>query len=382
VVVGIIALVAGVAALIAFSYTFSWNWTGFPAKNLWDWLQLLFVPTLLAIGGFWFNRIQKDREQEGSDKRANTERAIAQDNQREVALQAYIDKMADLLEKHLRESKPEEEVRKIANIRTLTILPRLDGRRKGFVVQFLRESGLISINKDVDREKADELSIISLFGADLSGADLNGPYRLNDVNLAGAILNDAHLEKKDLSGAHLYYAELNGAHLEKADLTEAFLVYAKLKGVRLKRARLQSATLTAADLSGAFLMFANMGSTILNDTDLTGADLSGASFLSAKMTGVNLTDAKLPGAKLQQIKFYRGPIGGSVGSSANLTRADLTGANLSGADLMRAHLTGAHLSGANLSAARLIEADLSSADLSGANLKEADLRGLSLIEPI
>ena len=59
------------------------------------------------------------------------------DNQRETALQEYIDKMSELLlQKNLRESAEEDEVRKIARVRTLTILPRLDARRKGSVLHF------------------------------------------------------------------------------------------------------------------------------------------------------------------------------------------------------------------------------------------------------
>jgi len=34
---------------------FGWGWTGLAGKTLWDWLQLLFIPVLLVIGGFWLN---------------------------------------------------------------------------------------------------------------------------------------------------------------------------------------------------------------------------------------------------------------------------------------------------------------------------------------
>src|SRR5258708_25361959 len=26
-----------------------------PGKTLWDWMQLLFIPVVLAVAGFWFN---------------------------------------------------------------------------------------------------------------------------------------------------------------------------------------------------------------------------------------------------------------------------------------------------------------------------------------
>jgi len=57
---------------------------------------------MLAIGGFWLNRIQKSRDEKAAQQRAKTEHEIATDNQRETALQAYIDKMSELLlEKNL-----------------------------------------------------------------------------------------------------------------------------------------------------------------------------------------------------------------------------------------------------------------------------------------
>ena len=114
-----IASFAGILALIAFGYRLSW--TGFLTKTLWDWLQLLIIPAVLAIGGYLFNLATSRNEQKNTT-----------DNQREVALQEYIDKMSQLLLKeNLRASQPEDEVRNVARAHTLTVLSRLDGRRKG-----------------------------------------------------------------------------------------------------------------------------------------------------------------------------------------------------------------------------------------------------------
>src|SRR5438270_2988234 len=135
-----------VIALIIVGYRF--DWTGFNGNNksgktLWDWLQLLILPILFVIGGFWLNQIQKSREERTTEQRAQTELEIAADNQREAALQDYIDKMAELLlDKHLRESQPDDEVQTIARVRTLTVLQRLDEIRKRSLLQFLYESNL------------------------------------------------------------------------------------------------------------------------------------------------------------------------------------------------------------------------------------------------
>jgi len=60
--------------------------TGFETKALWDWMELLIIPLVLAIGAFFLN--QSERE---------TERETAKDRQQEAALQAYIDNMSELL---------------------------------------------------------------------------------------------------------------------------------------------------------------------------------------------------------------------------------------------------------------------------------------------
>src|SRR3990172_95740 len=123
--------------------------TGFETKTLWDWMELLIIPLVLAIGAYYLNRSER-----------NTDREISTDRQKEEALQTYLDQMADLLlKKNLRTSE-NEEVRNVGRTRTLTVLRGLDKTRKGIVLKYLHEAGLV----------AKEKTIISLRGADLSGA--------------------------------------------------------------------------------------------------------------------------------------------------------------------------------------------------------------------
>src|SRR5207253_922099 len=88
----IICTIVILLLLVEYRLNWEWSWTDFSTKTLWDWLQLLFIPIMLAIGGFWLNQIQKSREektteqraeieQKAAEKRAQTEQAIASDNQ-------------------------------------------------------------------------------------------------------------------------------------------------------------------------------------------------------------------------------------------------------------------------------------------------------------
>jgi len=301
-----------VVLVILGGYKLNWNWTGFNGNNksgktLWDWMQLLFIPVVLAVAGFWFNHrerkaaeLRAENEQKAAELRAEAEREIEQqrakaeqeislDNQREAALQAYINEMSELLlHENLRKSTEDEEVRNIARVRTLTLLRRCDAERKASVLQFLHESGLI------DKDKC----IIGLSGADLSKAYLGGLV-LTNANLSRTILIGANLMGTQLMGANLSETTLIGALLTSADLTGANLVDASislrnLAGKEPINTILYEANLTNANLSGARLNGAD-----LRYTNLTGADLTGTEFAGALVTEEQLKKARsLEGATM------------------------------------------------------------------------------------
>lgn len=176
------------------------GWTGFADKTLWDWMNLLIVPVVLAGGALWFNQ-----------QRAQVEHAIALDNLREETFQKYLDKMTELLlDKNLHRSAtpPSRAENRAANsialARTLSVLRNLDDRRNREVIRFLSNTGLLK--GDLDFSGNDK---------DLSGADLRG-VNLKDVDLSDANLSGADLRGADLSGANLCGANLNGADLRRA----------------------------------------------------------------------------------------------------------------------------------------------------------------------
>ena len=280
-------------ALIAMGYWFQWGWTGFPTKTLWDWLNLLGVlaiPVVAGLGVAWYTTKQTQAseaaaeqqrkteleiaeqrhkaEQEAAEKRHQTELEIANDNQREAALQAYIDKMSELLlVNDLNNSPNKDRIHDIASLRTLTVLRRLDPVRKTSVLQFLIEAHLFGNNNYIVNLHGADLCYTNLNSADLSRADLGGAD-LVGAFLAAAILEEANLVAVDLSKANLSCADLRKAHMMLVNLVEADLSGADLSG---------------ADLSGA---------------DLSGADLSGADLNEADLSDVKgVTDEQLSQAK-------------------------------------------------------------------------------------
>jgi CheY-like chemotaxis protein len=124
-----------------------------------------------------------------------------------------------------------EEVRKIARVRTLTVLQRLDAERKGSVLRFLYESSLIDNDKRIIDLAGADLNRAALSGANLSGANLSGAVlrlvRLEGADLSGANLSGANLEGAGMSGASLEGANLEGANLSEAEVTREQLKTAK-----------------------------------------------------------------------------------------------------------------------------------------------------------
>jgi hypothetical protein len=195
-------------------YVFGWEWTGLAKRTFWDWLSLLIVPLVLALGGYLFTRSENRRarqeaaeqhrvDQDIANQRAETDREIADQRRQDDALQAYLDHIGELLldkEKPLRQSKEGDEVRTLARARTLSILGRLDGGRKRSVMAFLYESDLIAKDRVVVDLRSADLSRADLDNADLRGADLSGAY-LHEARLPYADLREADLALAILTGA-------------------------------------------------------------------------------------------------------------------------------------------------------------------------------------
>ena len=343
------ALVIALIVVVVLGYWLNWQWVGVsagnskitttttateqpPAKTLWDWLTLLGVlaiPVVVGFGAAWFTA-QQGKVSERENK----------DNQRETALQAYIDKMSELiLQEHLGELtadgklNPEyEQVRKIAQVRTITVLNQLDAKRVSYVFAFLREAGLMSTTSND--------SVVSL--------------------------SDANLHSVNWSQAFLFQANLSGTFLEGANLTGANLRRANLTGAKLYGADLSGAILNGADLSGAILIGANL------------KDARGVTVKELEKQALSLKWATMPDGSKYETSFKRKEIISLLEEAGSPDKLDLSGRDLAVIDLSGLNLSGANLHNACLWFADLYGTDLSGANLKGAHLGRANLKGANL----
>ena len=263
-------------------YIFGWKWTGLPNRTLWDWLRLLIVPAVLAIGGYLFTRSENKRTRQSDEKqrdldrdiadqrtekdrkiaqeRTETDRVIADQRRQDEMLQAYLEGMSQLLtakEPSLDSAHPGDSLSTVARARTLTVLSRVAGRRKRSVLEFLYEAKLINKPNQVIELGSRDFEFNT---ADLSGADLRGAF-LRYACLGG-LTTGANLAGADLRGADLTGADLRNAILRGADLSDAILS-------------------GPADIS-------SRGQTDLIGADLTSANLSGVRGIPPKVQGVGM----------------------------------------------------------------------------------------------
>lgn len=291
-------IAVGIALIWVVLQGYSATWTGFGdftkpngefvrGKTLWDWLQLFLVPLTLSIGVFFLNRSERAVERQIAENRAKLEREITLDRQQEAALQAYIDKVSDLLLKEKLLTTEIKEVRDVARTRTISIMRVLDMRRNNLVIQFLREADLINTPNSI------------LTGARME--DMNLPKvnlfetNLQDVKLPKANLRDSYFSKANLQSAFLLEADLRNSNLEDANLQHAILISANLQGANLKHANLQHALLIGANLQEANLFKANLQEVILFKANLQDANLEGAEVTDEQLAkAVSLKGAIMP----------------------------------------------------------------------------------------
>jgi uncharacterized protein YjbI with pentapeptide repeats len=250
-----------------------------PAKTAWDWLQLLVVPVALAVLAIAFNSWQSSREADRERARAEREREFAEETRLDDTLRAYIAQMSELvLDRKLLSSRSGSEVQALARTLTLTTLQRLDGARKGEVLQYLIESGLIRVRDPK----------IRLAGADLSSVELNG-LRLTDIDLSDTMLWHGRF----------FDAVLSRVKIDGADASYALFDRAALLGVSLMGTRLPKASFDFA---------------CLYDVRLVAADLSAAAFKYSHGDRVDFTEAALDEISWTDAEFTNSQFAGTRGS--------------------------------------------------------------------
>jgi len=215
------------------------------SKTLWDWMELLIVPIALGGGAWLLSENQKAIE----EKQAIEKR-------RQEDYEDYLVRVWEILDKYNSPASlnASDFARSTLKAWTLVVLKDLDARRKGNIIQYLYETGLI----------IGDSCPLKLQKADLSGADLQGRF-LPGINLSDSILTGANLRDAILGGQFSINEEKLAPYLSP-DIDLAMVTKGKLLSANLARA-----DLTGANLAGARLSEVNWTGAVLQEVDLKGA---------------------------------------------------------------------------------------------------------------
>jgi uncharacterized protein YjbI with pentapeptide repeats len=110
---------------------------------------------------------------------------------------------------------------------------------------------------------------------------------LSGVDITGAVLRDASMQRSTLVGAKLVRVEGPDARFVSSDMKRTDLSNANFRGADFTRADLREAVLREADLRQARFFRAD-----LRGADLTGADLGGVDFNNAQLGGARWIDGE------------------------------------------------------------------------------------------
>jgi uncharacterized protein YjbI with pentapeptide repeats len=214
-----------------FAIISNFKWSGFQKKSFWDWLQLLIIPLMLALGAFYLNSAADFRDYQ-----------IAQEQKHQEILTDYFSKMQDLIVETkkiketsgYKESHPKDkeanllpEFRSTAQALTLSVLEQLDGKRKGKVITYLAESQLIT----VDNNKPYTQPEINLYGANLKGMVLNDVAQVETVDKKplGVAIRGANMTDSTIKNVRLFVgSQLRESDFSRANLTDVYFTNANM----------------------------------------------------------------------------------------------------------------------------------------------------------
>jgi hypothetical protein len=88
-----VLVLGGVVEVIIYGYLERPGWIGVADKRFWDCLDLLIVPAALALGVYWLNRVQSERELKAEQAQQESALRVEAQRAQSEALQAYLDAM-------------------------------------------------------------------------------------------------------------------------------------------------------------------------------------------------------------------------------------------------------------------------------------------------
>lgn len=244
----IIILIILFAFYIGYNGIFPYSspeWMGFCSTNdkgipnpklLWDWLDLLIIPSSVALVGWIYKEFEKSKD-------AKKE----YENKQNETLDSYFRIISDLIIKdNLLDNNLNNDSKIIARTRTIVAIENLSGDRKGQVLQFLHESNLIRNN------------VVDLVGGNFRNSEVSGivlkGIAIKGVYFCKSEFVKTYLQNTDFSGCDFSETNFDSSSLENTNLSYTKLLKCKLTNIDLTTVNFEGADLTNADLSNSKIL--------------------------------------------------------------------------------------------------------------------------------
>lgn len=215
-------------------------WTGFytnikyTKKTLWDWMDLIIIPITIIIISYLFKEYEKNKDSK-----------IEEEKFQNQSMESFIDIISDLIIKNdLLKSNVKNDIFTLIETRIKFVLEILDGSRKGQLLQFLLNIGLIKPNSKL------ALNAVNFDNAMLDGIILNN-IEIKGVYFRYSSINNSDLSNSNFNGCDFSNANLSNSKVENCDFSYAFFNNACLKNMNLTKVNFEGADLTNANLNNS-----------------------------------------------------------------------------------------------------------------------------------
>ncbi|MCA9941861.1 MAG: pentapeptide repeat-containing protein [Ardenticatenaceae bacterium] len=329
-----------------------------PPKTVWDILEVIILPAVVALVIFHLDKRDK-----------NVKQQIANEERRQIALTGFIDRVSDLVLNHfegqrLEENRNAKQIYNMLRAWLTEIVKDLDGVRKGQLVQLLHGFELLSsMQYEENDNENNELKAI-LDGVDFSGVILKSA-KLEEIDLLNASMEDADLKDVELRNSQFKNTNLSRANLNNVNLTDSclnsvFFENSTFENVQLNNALIEVVNFSNTHFTKVYLNHARVSQNNEWDTEIKSIHADNAIW-----TDVRLDEANLDNAFLEKTQFIKTSF-----LNVRLVNANLQESNLSGCDLTGANLTGSTLQKANLKGATLVRTNFSKCKLHGVQIDD------------
>jgi uncharacterized protein YjbI with pentapeptide repeats len=270
--VGTLTLATAVIPQLILNFSTFWHWAGFQDKTVWDFLELLIVPALIAVSVAYLSIQERKNELIQTEKNNALQRELTDIRLQEERIENYLQKMTDLLtEKSLNRSKAHDPSRVAARSLTGWILARIHHPRRGFILSFLYEAGLLTTHDPKIVAKNINLSQVYLPNTDL-----------NNINLSGAILVKSNFMWSNLKNSNFSHALINESSFFETDFTNCNFKEANLSGAKMKLCNFTNVDFSNANLRGAVLSMANLTNAKISQEQIRQVKLLDGAILPTK----------------------------------------------------------------------------------------------------